>query len=101
MKDDKSPVGSFVLLILVFMIVALMGGCANPPVIPKFPEAPVKAGATEKCPDLKKLEEGAKLSEISKVIADNYGSYYDCSMKVDIWIDWYNTNKANYDKIGK
>lgn len=79
----------------------LLAGCSTPPVIPKFPEAPVKAGAMEKCPDLVKLKDGAKLSDVSKTITINYSTYYECAVKSDTWIEWYETNKINYDKIGK
>jgi hypothetical protein len=79
----------------------LLAGCTTPPVIPKFPEAPTKAGAMEKCPDLKKLQEGAKLSDVSKTININYSTYYECALKTDVWIEWYEINKINYDKIGK
>ena len=84
----------------LFLVVSLMG-CTTPPVIPKFPEAPIKAGAMEKCSELKKLQNDSKLSDIARVIADNYGMYHDCAFKTEIWIEWYNTNKQNYDKIGK
>jgi hypothetical protein len=79
----------------------LLAGCTTPPVIPKFPEPPVKAGAMENCPDLKKLQEGAKLSDVSKTININYSTYYECALKSDVWIEWYQINKINYDKIGK
>lgn len=85
---------------MIFLLASLMG-CTTPPVIPKFPDAPQKAGALEKCPDLKKLDDEAKLSDISKTITLNYSAYYECAIKTDIWIEWYKTNKINYDKIGK
>ncbi len=88
---------TFLLLMVLFFLV----GCTTPPVIPKFPEAPTKAGAMEQCPDLKKLQDGAKLSDVSQTININYSTYYECAVKTDIWIEWYNINKINYDKIGK
>ncbi len=86
-----------VLILLAF----LLTGCTTPPVIPKFPEAPTKAGAMENCPDLKKLQDGAKLSDVSQTININYSTYYECAVKSDVWIELYNINKINYDKIGK
>jgi hypothetical protein len=73
----------------------------TPPIIPKFPEPPKDSGATEKCPDLELLNNGAKLSDVSVIINDNYTTYKDCANKVDIWLEWYSTNKNNYEKIGK
>ena len=98
-KEIFKSVVSFVLILLV--VVFILTGCTTPPVIPKFPEAPTKAGAMEKCPDLKKLSEEAKLSDVSKTININYSTYYECAVKNDIWIEWYQINKLNYDKIGK
>ena len=85
--------------IVIMFILAMCTGCTTPPVIPKFPDAPEKAGAMEKCPNLEKLKDGAKLSDVSKTITINYSTYYDCAVKSDIWIEWYQTNKINYDKI--
>ena len=90
---------SFILVIM--LVVFVLAGCTTPPVIPKFPEAPVKSGAMEPCPDLNKLQDGAKLSDVSKTITLNYSTYYECAVKSDVWIEWYQTNKINYDKIGK
>ena len=85
--------------IVIMFILAMCTGCTTPPVIPKFPDAPTKAGAMEKCPNLEKLKEGAKLSDVSKTITINYSTYYECAVKSDIWIEWYQTNKENYGKI--
>lgn len=87
--------------IYAIMLCILLSACTTPPVIPKFPQAPVKAGAMEKCPDLKKLQDGAKLSDVSKTITINYSTYYECALKSDTWIEWYQVNKIIYDKIGK
>ncbi len=86
---------------VLILSLLLLAGCTTPPVIPKFPEAPVKSGAMEQCPDLKKLQDGAKLSDVSKTITINYLTYYECAIKSDTWIEWYQINKSNYDKIGK
>lgn len=98
-KEVIKTVTSFVLIILI--LVFILAGCTTPPVIPKFPDAPEKAGAMVKCPDLSKLNEGAKLSDVSKTITLNYSTYYDCAVKSDVWIEWYQVNKLAYDKIGK
>lgn len=103
MRDhkDQGIVSSVIMFVLVIMLVMAITGCTTPPVIPKFPEAPTKAGAMEQCPDLKKLQDGAKLSDVSKTITINYSTYYECAVKSDVWIEWYQINKLNYDKIGK
>lgn len=90
-----------ILMVLVLFILGCCSGCTTPPVIPKFPEAPTKSGAMEQCPDLNKLKDGAKLSDVSKTITINYSTYYECAVKSDTWIEWYQINKINFDKIGK
>ena len=98
-KEVFKTIMSFILILL--LVVFVLAGCTTPPVIPKFPEAPTKAGAMENCPDLKKLQDGAKLSDVSKTVNINYSTYYECAVKSDVWIEWYQINKANYEKIGK
>jgi hypothetical protein len=100
-KNKELVKGVFTFVVILLLVVFVLTGCTTPPVIPKFPEAPVKAGAMEQCPDLKKLEDGAKLSDVSKTININYSTYYECAVKSDVWIEWYQINKQNYDKIGK
>jgi hypothetical protein len=101
-QKDQGVVSSLIVFGLLIMIVlTTCTGCTTPPVIPKFPEAPVKAGAMEQCPDLEKLKDGAKLSDVSKTITINYSTYYECAVKSDTWIEWYQINKINFDKIGK
>ena len=99
MKDKQPIVTSLLFAVMIVSVLVMCAGCTTPPVIPKFPEAPTKAGAMEQCPDLKKLQDGAKLSDVSKTITINYSTYYECVVKTDAWIEWYQINKINYDKI--
>jgi hypothetical protein len=100
-KNKEMFKGVFTFVVILLLVIFVLTGCTTPPVIPKFPEAPTKAGAMEQCPDLAKLKDGAKLSDVSNTINLNYSTYYECAVKSDIWIEWYNTNKINYEKIGK
>ena len=68
--------------------------------IPKFPDYPKEIG--EKCPDLDKVKEGeTKLSEVVKVVTTNYSKYHECQTKVDLWVQWYNEQKSNYESVKK
>jgi len=100
-ENEGTLIRLTILMIVVVLILGFVTGCTTPPVIPQFPEAPTKAGAMEQCPDLKKLQDGAKLSDVSKTVNINYSTYYECAVKSDVWIEWYQTNKINYEKIGK
>jgi hypothetical protein len=84
------------------ILCVLLTGCGTVvPVKVPFPNAPEKAGAMTPCPQLKNLSDTPTLSEMSKTITMNYGTYYECAVKSDTWIEWYELQKANYEKAGK
>ena len=85
--------------LLIAIITLILAACSTVvPVTAKFPEAPGKL-ATEKCPNLQKLEEDTKLSDVAKTVTANYTEYYTCAVKVDAWIEWYNIQKNIYENI--
>jgi len=76
----------------------LLSGCAtNIPVVMKFPEAP--AVMMEKCPELKLLENNAKLSDVAKTVTINYTTYYECALRVESWIGWYQAQKVIFESV--
>jgi hypothetical protein len=86
-------------VLTIFIILAFLAtGCSTVvPVTAKFPEVPERL--LEKCPQLKKLDDEAKLSDISKTIASNYTTYYECAVKDDAWIEWYQTQKQIFESV--
>jgi hypothetical protein len=84
-------------IISILLLTALVGCSTTVPVTVKFPEVPERL--LEKCPQLKKLDDEAKLSDISKTIASNYTTYYECSVKDDAWIEWYQTQKQIFESV--
>ena len=86
-------------ILTIFIILAFLAtGCSTTvPVTAKFPEAPERL--LEKCPQLKKLEEEAKLSDITKTITSNYTTYYECAVKNDAWIEWYQSQKQIFESV--
>ena len=83
---------------LTCVLCILISGCSTVvPVTAKFPEVPTKLQA--KCPQLEKLKDEAKLSEVSKTITMNYSTYYECAVKIDSWIEWYQVNKIIFEGI--
>lgn len=83
---------------MVAAIILLMTGCSTTvPVKAKFPEAP--SITKEKCPQLEKIKDNAKLSDITKTISNNYTSYYECAVKNDAWIEWYEIQKNIYESV--
>jgi hypothetical protein len=81
-----------------FVIPLLLTGCAtNIPVVMKFPEAPTVL--MEKCPQLKFVEQDPKLSDVAKTVAINYTTYYECALKVESWIGWYQAQKVIFESV--
>jgi hypothetical protein len=82
-------------LIPLFFVLAL-AGCVTDSTTPiKMPFPNVPQDLLEACPDLKTVDPNTeKLSEVLPIIVDNYSSYYQCKLKVDSWIEWYNTQKS-------
>lgn len=85
---------------LAFLLVPiLLVGCGTTaPVTVKFPEAP--SVLLEKCPPLKTIEkDDVSIIDITKNVTVNYTSYYECGIKVENWIEWYNDQKKIFEKI--
>jgi hypothetical protein len=83
---------------LTCVLCILISGCSTVvPVTAKFPEAPTKLQV--KCPQLEKLKDESKLSEVSKTITMNYSTYYECAVKLDSWIEWYQVNKIIFEGL--
>jgi hypothetical protein len=86
-------------LILLPMF-ALITGCATvtTPVKHSLPE-PSKV-LTETCPPLKQLpEKEERLSELLKVVVENYTVYHECGTKHELLVKWYNEQKALHDAL--
>lgn len=77
----------------------LLTGCfGTVPIKQKWPEAP--AALKERCEDLKKIEgDKVAITEMLKVIINNYTLYHECSTKVDGWNEWYNSQKKIYESV--
>lgn len=88
----------FILFVLFVSLVLFLTGCSTTvPVKAKFPEAPERL--MQKCPQLEKLNDGSKLSDVAKTIAENYSSYHECSVKNDGWIEWYQKQKQIFEGV--
>jgi hypothetical protein len=86
--------------LVVFVILAFLAtGCSTVvPVTAKFPEAPGNVAMTA-CPQLQKIAEDAKLSDISRTVTVNYSTYYECAVKTDAWIEWYQKQQQIFNNI--
>ena len=86
----------------IFLCLALTGCVATNPVLkaPNWPDPPGKQSLQE-CPRLKELADEIQLSDIASVVVDNYSTYYQCAVKLEAWIEWYNLQKGIYENATK
>jgi hypothetical protein len=83
------------------MIALLLSGCSTVvPVTARFPEPPAK-GAMTACPNLQKLANGAKLSDVATTVTVNYSTYYECAVKADAWQEWYQIQRHISEGAGR
>lgn len=82
----------------IIVLAFLLSACSTTvPVKAKFPEIPDQL--TEPCPQLQLVSENAKLSDVAKIVTENYTSYYMCAVKVDGFAEWYKTQKQIFEEI--
>jgi hypothetical protein len=79
------------------LLILLLTGCTTVPVTAKFPEAPNEL--LQRCPALKQLNEDVKLSDVAKNITYNYTIHYECVIKYDAWIEWYQSQKKIFESV--
>lgn len=84
-------------LLVLIPLMFLLSGCLVTPVKRNFPEVPKEL--MEACPDLKQTEQTEKLSEVIRVVTENYSQYHECRIKVDTWVEWYKTQKDIFDSV--
>lgn len=86
---------------LILVLALAISGCSIlVPVKQKFPEAVPELKV--KCPELKEVDSKTNnITDMLKIIIDNYGTYYQCSNKVDSWIQWYDFQQNNFNNPKK
>jgi hypothetical protein len=84
--------------LLALVPVVLLTGCLNTPVARHFPEVPEELKTA--CPSLEQVDPNTtKLSEVVRVVTDNYTQYHECRVKVDAWIEWYKTQRSIFEEV--
>lgn len=82
----------------LILSVMLMVGCSATPVKRTFPSIPEELKTS--CGELQVIDQSTtKLSDVITVVAGNYGQYYECKIKSDSWIEWYNTQKEIFNSV--
>lgn len=81
--------------LILIPLIALVG-CVGVPVERKFPSIP--EGLKQPCPELQTVaEDNTKVSELMIVVTSNYKEYHTCQIKVESWLEWYNTQKKIFE----
>lgn len=81
-------------------VVLILAGCTTSvPVKRNFPEAP--PSLKQKCEELKTVDvkDRVLITDMLKVVVQNYTLYYECSIKVDGWNEWYDEQKKIFDSV--
>ena len=90
--------GNYIVWIVFIVVLILVVGCSTTvPVTAKFPQVPERL--MQPCPQLEKLENEAKLSDVAKTVTNNYTKYHECSIQNDSWIEWYSTQKQVFESV--
>ncbi len=83
---------------IILSLAIFLSACSTAPVKQKFPDVP--KALVERCENLKKVEgDRVAITEMLKVVIQNYGMYYECAAKVDGWNDWYLEQKRIYESV--
>lgn len=86
--------------ILLFALIFSTACSTTVPVKHKFPDVP--PALTEKCIPLKKIEgDQVSIVDLHKTVVENYTMYYECSIKVDAWNEWYKQQKEIFESVYK
>lgn len=87
-------------VILLASLLVLSGCMTTVPVKQPFPDA--VPALIKRCEELKKVEAGKNsITDVLKVVVENYTLYHECSLKVDGWNEWYTEQKAIWEKVNK
>lgn len=82
----------------ILILTMFLTGCTTlVPAKVDFPKAPDTL--KQKCAELRKVKDQANLSDIAMIVSYNYTKYHECSMKNDLWIEWYETQKKIFDGV--
>jgi len=98
-REQKQVSSLIVVGIFAMFVLAMCSGCSTVvPVTARFPAAPGEI-YQRACPDLQKLKDAPQLSEVSQTININYSTYYECAVKLDTWIQWYEIQKRIFESV--
>ena len=84
-------------LLILLATISLVGCATSVPVQRNFPSVP--ADLLTACPELQETPVTTKLSEVIEVVVGNYGQYQECKIKVNVWLEWYKTQRDIFESV--
>ena len=85
-------------LLLIMSLLFLFGCSSFTPTERHWPARP--ADLKQVCPELKETpDDTTKLSEVIKVVTENYATYHECRIKMNAWIEWYDSQKLIFERV--
>jgi hypothetical protein len=82
---------------IIFVAALLvLAGCVAP-VKREFPAIP--PSLEKPCSPLLEVPKTTKLSEVLKVVTENYALYGACQIKNETWLYWYQKQKKIFDSV--
>ena len=86
---------------IILSLAVLLSACSTTvPITQKFPDAPKEL--LEQCQALQKADTSkTAITDLLKTVVENYGLYYQCSLKVEGWSEWYTEQKRIFDNSNK
>lgn len=83
--------------LIILTSAVLLSGCLS--TAPKFPELP--QDIAQSCPELLQAEQSQEMSKLLDTVVQNYGTYYECRVKTEAFIEWHKQQKEIYNKAVK
>ncbi len=85
--------------IIVAISLLFITGCSvTTPVKRNFPPAP--EALMKQCDDLKLLAgDKVSITDLLKVVVENYRLHYECANKVEGWTEWYTEQKKIFEEV--
>jgi hypothetical protein len=85
---------------ILISALALTACSTTVPVKQNFPEVPSRL--MTRCPQLETItDDQASLTDMLKVIVQNYTTYYQCAVVSDGWQEWYQIQKQIFEEVNK
>ena len=81
--------------LLAIILCISLTACVSVPVEKKFPALPDTL--KQPCSDLELVQPTTKLTDVLTTVTNNYALYHECKAKVDLWQEWYNTQRKIYE----